>query len=215
MGMNKDYDLYLFDLDGTLMDSREIIGESINASIEFAGKPRVNIEEVYPFIGLPFKDYFDHFLGVERPNDDDLIRVYREHFRRNINLLRLFPDVKESLERLKDSNKKIATMTTRPIENVHDVLNFLEIHDLFDYFWGIGVDEFHKPDAGCVYTVTNYFDMPLEQTVLVGDSITDLNTAKNAKVDFVGVTFGTLGKEGMVEHGVERVINSLKELVEF
>lgn len=209
----KDYSLYLFDLDGTLLDSRDIIAVSINAAIEHCGKPRVANEAIYPYVGLPFADYFDAFIGKERPDDTELFQVYRDYFDNHIEMLQLFSGTVALLDRLRGQGKKIASLTSRTIDNVHKILHLLNVHDHFDYLWGVGIDDFHKPDPRTVDTVLTFFDIPKAESVLVGDSITDVQTATNAKIDFVGVSFGTLGRKGMEQAGVDVIIDSLEELV--
>lgn len=213
MAMVSDYLLYFFDLDGTLLDSKELIARSINASIKHVGKPSVAPQEVYPFIGLPLSDYFNHFIGPNWASDPGVMSSYVEEFETHLDTLRLFPHTLEVLTQLGDRGAKVATLTSRRIENVHKVLGHLGLESAFDYIWAVGLDEFHKPNPGGVYKVCNHFGIDKTKAVLVGDSQTDWQTARNAQIDFVGVSFGTAGRSGFEAMGATRIIDSLEELI--
>lgn len=109
------YYYLLFDLDGTLTDSKEGILRCVQCALEACKRPIPDIEKLMPFIGPPLSESFPKFCGMNESETNFAIQKYRERFS-NIGIFenRVYDGIPELLEKLKSSGKILAVATSKP-----------------------------------------------------------------------------------------------------
>jgi phosphoglycolate phosphatase len=185
--------LIVFDLDGTLIDSRRDLADSANQMLASYGAPPLGEEEVGKMVGSGAAQLVRRALRaahVTAPLEDALARFLRLYDDRLTIHTRPYAGVPEMLRRLNTAGTKLALLTNKPLG---PSIRILEAFDLARYFVrSIGGDGPwpRKPSpAGLIALVTEQSERP-DTTVLVGDSEIDLQTARNAGVRFCLARYG-------------------------
>lgn len=205
-----DKQLYIFDLDGTLVDAYKAIEQSLNFTLNKLGYKTVSFQKVKKTVGKGDKLFMKSFF--DKKDIDTALKIYRRHHRKSVRIFtRLKPYAKLLLSSLKRKNKIIAIASNRPIVFTNIILKALGIRKYFDYV--LCADQIHslKPNPKILTLIVKRFKVKKEQTVYAGDMQIDLETAKRAKIDAIFVTGGSSSiKE--VKGYKKKIVHSLKEI---
>jgi phosphoglycolate phosphatase len=189
--------LLIFDLDGTLVDSREDLANSINAMLRHFGKKELPHEVIASYIGDGAPVLVRRSLGD--PDDENFVQDallyfmawYREH---KLDTTFVYEGIRESLDAIQHSRNgqplKMAVLSNKPVGPSRAIVEAL---GLGPYFFQIyGGNSFHtkKPDPAGVQALLEESGAEPEETVIIGDSDIDVLTARNAGIYSVGVTYG-------------------------
>jgi phosphoglycolate phosphatase len=189
--------LLIFDLDGTLVDSREDLANSINAMLIHFGKKELPHDVIASYIGDGAPMLVRRSLGD--PDDENYVQDallyfmawYREH---KLDTTYVYDGIKESLDAIQksrdDQSLKMAVLSNKPVGPSRAIVEAL---GLGKYFFQIyGGNSFHtkKPDPAGVQALLEEAEATAEETVIIGDSNIDMLTARNAGIYSVGVTYG-------------------------
>jgi len=186
-------ELLIFDLDGTLIDSRRDLANAGNAARGHMGMPPLDDERVCSYVGNGAPVLVRRLLGEEATEAqvqealEFFIEYYREH---KLDHTTLYPGVRESLDRLRDGGISLAVLTNKPVGVSRAILDGLEVAGHFRQIYGGNSFEFKKPHPIGVETLMAECRAAREQTMMVGDSSVDVQTARNAHVKSCGVTYG-------------------------
>ena len=203
------YDFILFDLDGTLIDSREGIFLSLEYALSLYGiKYNGDMTE---FIGPSFVTSFPRLLKTDKETTKKLSDAYRTIYaKEGVYKCSLYRGIRELLEQLKANGKKIALATAKPLVYAKTILSHKRISRLFDFIGGSNPDNGITEKEQVLASLLNHIPSP-RKTVLVGDTIYDCLGAKAVNIDCVGVTYG-FGKEDDLIKNATFVAHSVKEL---
>ena len=203
--------LMIFDHDMTLVDSSDAIMASFNLVADAVGRPKVNHEQVMHCIALPLPQFCEGLLGEYRPEWVDIyLKVSPETERK---LLRPFPDTVPTVTRLREMGVSLAVASNR--EDPRPAMEGCGIARYFDALLGaVGPKgrRPYKPDPAMLLELMDQFSALPEQTLYIGDSDIDIETALAAKVRGVGVARGHFTAEQLLSFGAWRVVASLEEL---
>jgi pyrophosphatase PpaX len=185
----KNYDFYLFDADGTLFDTIDLICTCFQyVAGKYAGRTLVR-EKIIDGIGLPLRDQIVHHLGRSMDHDT-ILDDYRDYqmaiFAGGV---KLFPDVEVTLQALKDAGKKLAVVTSRRRPSLDQML---QVTDTAKYFDALVTPEDtgrHKPHAEPVLKAMTLLGADKTQTVFTGDALFDICSGADAGIDTVFVTW--------------------------
>ena len=180
----------MFDLDGTLANSRDDIAMSVNFTLDSFVLPRREPEEIYGFIGGGVHNLIRNSLpegakGTVEEGVELFWRIYKEHV---LDTTRLYPGIKEALGQLRGVRKGV--VTNKPLSHARLILEGLGIADFFETVqgWVEGIEV--KPSPQMLYMALDEADVPKEHSVMVGDSMNDLLAARNAGVRACIVGYG-------------------------
>ncbi len=195
----KEYDAYLFDADGTLMDSRELIYRSFADMAERLGAKAPERSLVYSTIGLPMPAQIRVLLGDGRDDafydqaalfyGEGMMRWYRDH-------LRLFPGVKEGLAALQSAGKRLACVTSRRLFSLEAFFNYLDLDRYFDLVVTPENTSGHKPGPEPALFAAERLGIRPERCVFIGDATFDIQCGHAAGMDTVLVEWGGLDPTG-------------------
>jgi len=211
-----DIQLLVFDLDGTLIDSKEDLALSVNAVREWMGMPRLPNETVASYVGQGVPTLIRRALanGAALEVSEEAVQeatnffldYYRAHMLDNTVA---YDGVREALEELKD--RKLAVLTNKPVVFSRAIVAGLKLADYFAFVYGGNSFEQKKPDpVGVIKLMSDTGTSPRE-TVMVGDSDTDVLTGRNAGVWTCGVTYG-LGSHTLERAAPDVLVGDLREL---
>lgn len=206
--------LIIFDLDGTLVDSRRDIAGAIIHTLDRIGIDAPPEEDLYPHIGRLLFDIFFELIGDgDRTRAEEATCLYREYFYEHCNIhSRLYDGVMETLERFHGRCKTaVATMKkTFMAERVADLLG-LERH--LDFVQG--TDGFPgKPDPEVINRLLGRFGVRPGEAWMVGDSVGDILAGRRAGVGTVAVTYGIGEREKLLAAGPDCCADRFSDLTE-
>jgi phosphoglycolate phosphatase len=202
----------IFDLDGTLIDSKLDLAHAINAMLEHMGRAPLAHDTIYSFVGNGAPVLVRRALGegvTDQEADEGLVyflSYYRAHMLDNT---AAYPGVREGLELLK--NNPLAVLTNKPVNFSRAILDGLGLSRYFRFVYGGNSFERKKPDPMGVEILLRDLAAAPTEAMLVGDSEVDVRTARNAGIWACGVSYG-LGTEGLRAHPPDIMLDSLTEL---
>ena len=204
----------IFDLDGTLIDSKLDLAHAVNASRAHLQLPPLDHELVFSYVGNGAPVLMRRALGAGA-SDEDVQRAlefflayYREHM---LDYTRLYPGVREALDELRDAGMTMAVLTNKPYRISEAILAGIGIRNHFARVYGGNSFEQKKPDPIGIETLLLETRMPRETAMMVGDSAVDIQTARNARIQACGVTYG-FQPETLVETPPDLLVDDLGEL---
>ncbi len=203
------YNTYLFDMDGTLLDTLADLTAAVNHTLEQYGYPRRTIEQVRKGLGNGAVKLMAAMLpqGEETPGFADIMRDYSAHSR---DATRPYDGVPELLETLRQRGCKVAIVSNKP----HGAAC-----ELAERFFP-GVPTFgespetpRKPAPDMVFHALTALGAGKEGAVYVGDSEVDVQTARNAGLPVIGVAWGFRGREALAAARAETIVDTAAELL--
>ncbi|GIW55424.1 MAG: haloacid dehalogenase [Nitrospiraceae bacterium] len=213
MARKTPVDLLIFDLDGTLIESKWDIAHSVNLTLEELGLPRRPQEEIFGFVGDGVKRLLRLAVGEEnQAKYEEALRVFRGHYLAHcLDRTRFYPGVETVLTHFADKHKAVAT--NKSMEYTKVILDGLGNHH-FAYI--IGGDDGYglKPEPGMLLKIMEALRVPRERTVLIGDSTNDINGGHNAGIRVCAVGYGMGNREKMVACRPDWFIERPEELME-
>jgi phosphoglycolate phosphatase len=210
-------DLLIFDLDGTLIDSRLDLAHAVNATRAHMGMTELEFERVYSYVGNGAPVLIRRALGEQATEleVEEALEFFLEYYREHaLDYTRLYPGVKESLERLEAAGKHMAVLTNKPVRMSHAIVEGLGVAGHFFQVYGGNSFDFKKPHPIGVETLMREAGMDRERTVMVGDSAVDVNTAINAGVRSCGVTYG-FQPETLKDPKPDVLVDRMEQFVEW
>ncbi len=206
--------LVIFDLDGTLIDSKQDLCNSVNATREAMGLARLPDELVASYVGNGAPVLIRRAMG-DTASDEQVqtalayfLGYYREHM---LDHTRPYPGVMECLKALRKAGTKMAVLTNKPERFSKDLVRGLGMGDYFFQVYGGNSFEDKKPHPVGIHTLMREAGASIERTWMVGDSSTDVLTARNAQVRAVGVTYG-IQPESLAQTPPDILLDSLIDL---
>lgn len=209
------YQYILFDLDGTLTDSREGITKSVQYALDKMGIHEPELKPLERFIGPPLYDEFRRSYGFDDAQAKQAIEFYRERFgvvgwKENL----LYDGIPQLLAQLKQAGKTIATASSKPAVFIEKILKYFEIDQYFTVVSGATLDGSIGTKAQVTQQSLDRLQVrDLSQAVLIGDRLHDAEGAKQCGIDCIGVTFGFGGREELERAGATHVVDRVEELL--
>ena len=205
----------LFDFDGTIMDTNEVIINSWQYTFRSLKGKEADVNMLLGTFGEPLEISIDKMLPEF--SRDDAMRIYREYQYCNFKgLISLFPGVVEVLRELKGKDIKTAIVTSRLRRTTMEGIEKFDLHDFFDTVVTMEDTKKHKPDAEPAFEALRRLDIEAERAIMVGDSKFDIMCARNAGVKSVLVDWSVAAQaESGIENKADFKIRSLKELLDF
>lgn len=216
MGMlAKRYKLAIFDFDGTLADSKEIIGEATNRALADCGYSPLDPEQIYDLIGLPLSLSLGRFLG-EKGTEEEVQRVferYRYHwYELEPGRIHLFPGVRELLEALQQASVQMAVATSKSMKGLDRMFDMLDLRDYFAFAVTNDLVTNGKPHPEMIEQALQHCRVGPQEALMIGDTTYDLQMGRAAGVDTCAVTYGSHSAETLAEESPTFVADSVEEL---
>lgn len=209
--------LIVFDMDGTLIDTHGLIAEHMATAFAGNGLPGPTPAEVRQIIGLSLPVAIARLAkSDDAPFVDRLVETYktayRESLEHNADREPLFPGAREALDRLRNSPATLLGIATgKGLAGVHRILGN---HALTGHFVTLQTPDHNpsKPDPSMLLRAMAETGMGPNETIMVGDTVFDIELAVNAGCQSVGVTWGYHDPGDLVRAGAGAMIDSYDEL---
>ena len=204
----------VFDLDGTLLDTLGDLRDSVNFALSKNNLPQRTTEEIKAFVGNGIR------LLIERsvPENTKLSLVdkcfedFKAHYKANsANLTKAYDGINELLSILKSRGIKLAVVSNKADFAVQKLIKLL-FDGKFDFVLGERADMKKKPAPDMVNAAIKHCGVLPEESVYVGDSEVDIETAKNSEIDCIIVDWGFREREFLIKNGAEKIVSSTQEL---
>jgi len=203
----------IFDLDGTLIDSKLDLALSVNATLAELGRDPLPHEQIFSFVGRGAPALIAQALGSAASEQDCMlgleffIKYYSAHKLDNTGL---YPGVRETLDAL--DGMPMAVLTNKPVRVSRSIIKELGVAGHFRFVYGGNSFERKKPDPMGVESILREFGATPSQAMIVGDSEVDVQTARNSGAWACGVTYG-FGSHRLAEYPPDILVDNLTELL--
>jgi len=188
--------LLIFDLDGTLIDSRLDLIHSVNAMLKHFGRPELPGDVIASYVGDGAPMLVRRALGD--PRDEGVIKEGLEHFLgyyrvHKLDHTHVYDGIKEMLDVIRNSNgipRRMAVLSNKPVIPSRAIVEALGLAEFFTHVYGGNSFSTKKPDPHGAQTILRENKIKPQETLMVGDSSVDVITGRNANLWTCGVTYG-------------------------
>ena len=207
-----DIRLLIFDLDGTLIDSKLDLALAVNATRAFLHLPPIDQQEISSYVGEGAPKLIRRAIGPNYSEEqvaggvEFFLAYYRDH---KLDHTLLYPGVCEALDAFGD--RILAVLTNKPVRISREILEGLGVAGRFRHVFGGNSFATKKPHPEGVFTILQDCDVPPAQAMIVGDSGVDVITGRNAGIYTCGVRYG-FSPENFAQHPPDVLVDSLGEL---
>ncbi|MDB6004486.1 MAG: hypothetical protein JWR15_1473 [Prosthecobacter sp.] len=207
---------FIFDLDGTLIDSLADIAESINRMLDARGYPRCEKEVFKQMVGDGMEKLVERALP-EAVRSDELIKVCVEEYRAKYDLLwqaetRPYEGIVEMLAELQSRGVKLGVVSNKAHRFTVPMTEHFFGSTVFDHILGQRAEVPRKPDAAGAHEMAAFLGLKTEEMAYVGDSGIDMQFAKTSGMRAVGVRWGFRSEAELIECGADVLISRPEEL---
>jgi phosphoglycolate phosphatase len=208
----KHLELYIFDLDGTLLDSGKDIALAANYAFEKLNLKTFSEEEIISKVGYGAKKLIEDLIP-EYPQEikDKALEYFKEFYYSNpVIYSRLYEGAEETLKKLKELSKKVAVVTNKYEALSVEILKKLNVIDYIDLVVGADTTSEKKPHPLPVFYTLEKLKSDKDKSIIIGDSETDVLTGKNAGIKTALVLQGYGNKELALSLNPDYVLDGLK-----
>ena len=212
------YSTILFDLDGTILDSADMIADSLSFAIEKHLSVIPSREELINGIGTPLVEQLTYHaaqLGHHDPQlVNQLVETYiSDNLSRHDSSIALFEGADETLKALFSRGLTLGIVTSKPVETATRGLNLFGLTGLFSVIVGCDSVQHHKPHPAPVLYALKALEADASSTIFIGDSTHDIHSGNRAGVDTMAVLWGPYQEEALREAKPSFVTETFEELL--
>lgn len=209
------YNTYIFDLDGTLLSSLADLAASCNYALRTNGMPERTLDEVRRFVGNGVKKLMERATpdGLQNPLFDKTLADFRQHYmKHNLDTTCPYEGVMPMLEELQRRGKKVAVVSNKFYAATQELCHHF-FGDLVTVAIGEREDIRKKPAPDTVIEALRQLNATAEESVYIGDSDVDIDTASNAGMPCISVLWGFRDKDFLIEHGATTLVATPQEIL--
>jgi pyrophosphatase PpaX len=209
--MKSNINTILFDLDGTLIDTNELIISTYLHTLEKYYPGKYKREDVLPFLGPTLHEVFEN-MNPERV--EEMILEYRTYNLANHDLLvKEFAGVMETIETLKKKGYKLAIVTTKREDVAFKGLRLMKLDPFFDVMIAYDHVKKVKPDPEPIFLALEKLNSKPEETLMVGDNFHDVLAGKNAGTKTAGVAWTIKGRDYLAKFEPDYMLENMTDLL--
>lgn len=212
----KKYNFAIFDLDGTILDTLGDLRNSVNFALSKNNLPERTTEEIRQFVGNGIRLLIERAVPENTSDDvtDKCFDDFKVHYKDNsANLTKPYCGVVEMLNELKNNGIKLAVVSNKADFAVQGLIKQY-FPDLFDFSVGERDGIKRKPSPDSVFVAMKHLGADKADTIYIGDSEVDIETANNSGVPCIAVTWGFRDKDVLKKLNPQYIVNEPKEIVD-
>jgi len=209
----KVYDYILFDLDGTIIDSKPGIFTCIKYALD-KKNIKYTPDILDKMIGPPFRVSMHDFLGLEMPLIEELIEYYRGLYEtEGWKDCKVYNDVEYLFNCLKSNGKKLAVATSKPLKFTNLIVDGFDIRKYFDFVGGSTSDASKESKSDVINLVLEKLNVKDKSKVLmIGDRLYDIEGAHICGIDCAAILWGYGNKEEFIEYKADYILETPKDV---
>ena len=211
------YEAYIFDLDGTLLDTLGDLAASVNYALRTHGMPEHTIDDVRRFVGNGVRKLMERAVpdGASNPDFESTFATFRQHYMaHSLDTTKPYDGIPETLEALKAKGCHLAVVSNKMMAATQELCRHF-FPDTIEV--AIGENEAEgirkKPAPDTVIAALRQLGVGQEGAVYVGDSDVDIETARNSGLPCISVLWGFRDRDFLLQHGAETFISAPSELL--
>jgi len=210
----KKIDTFLFDLDGTLIDTNEVIIQSYDYTFKKHFKDiTVTRDEIIAQIGPPLSDIFNRYTD-DQALIAKMIDDYRNHYKSiESDLFQIYDGVLEVIQTLHKKGYKLGIVTSKFKVSAYPSFKHYQLDPYFDVFIGLDDVTYPKPDKEPVLKALSQLNN-VKNAIMIGDNQSDILSGKNAGIYSAGVAWSIKGKEHLEVVEPDIIFNSMYDIIE-
>lgn len=211
------YNTYIFDLDGTLLDTITDLAASCNYALRTHGMPEHSVDDVRRFVGNGVRKLMERAIphGAENPDFEATFATFREHYMdHSLDTTQPYPGIPEVLADLKARGCRLAVVSNKMMAATVELCRHF-FPDTIEV--AIGEHEAEgirkKPAPDTVFAALRELGVEKDRAVYVGDSDVDVQTAANSGLPCISVLWGFRDRDFLIQHGAKTFISAPSELL--
>jgi phosphoglycolate phosphatase len=217
------YDTYIFDLDGTLLDTLQDLADSVNYALRQFGMPEHSLDDIRSFVGNGVRLLMERAVpdGAQNPQFEKVFATFRQYYmQHSLDTTRPYDGIVETIHELKQRGCRLAVVSNKMMAATQELCRHF-FPDTIEV--AIGEDEAHgirkKPAPDTVFEALKTLDVSRVEepdglsAVYVGDSDVDIQTAANAGLPCISVLWGFRDRDFLLQHGAKTFISTPSELL--
>lgn len=207
---------YIFDLDGTLLDTLQDLAAAVNFALRKNGMEEHSIDDIRRFVGNGVRKLIERAVpdGSKNPRIDEVFADFRSYYmEHSLDATKPYDGITEILQELKQRGCKMAVVSNKMMAATQELVAhfFPEIEVAIGENEAEGIRK--KPAPDMVFEALHRLGAEAESAVYIGDSDVDIQTAKNAGVPCISVLWGFRNREFLLEHGAQHFIEKPSEII--
>ena len=211
------YKVYIFDLDGTLLDTLGDLAAAVNYALRTHGMPEHSIDDVRRFVGNGVRKLMERAIpdGAANPQFDETFATFRHYYMaHSLDTTRPYEGIPETLAALKERGCRLAVVSNKMMAATQELCQHF-FPDTVEV--AIGENEAEgirkKPAPDTVFAALRQLGVGEEGAVYVGDSDVDLETARQSGLPCISVLWGFRDRDFLIKHGAKTFISAPQELL--
>ena len=211
------YSTYIFDLDGTLLDTLDDLAASVNYALRTHGMPEHSMDDVRRFVGNGVRLLMERAVprGAANPDFEAAFATFRQHYmEHSLDTTRPYEGILDTLEKLKERGCRLAVVSNKMMAATQELIRHF-FPDTIEV--AIGEHEAEgirkKPAPDTVFAALRQLGVGKENAVYIGDSDVDIQTASNAGLPCISVLWGFRDRDFLLKHGATTFISRPEELL--
>ena len=211
------YGAYIFDLDGTLLDTLGDLAASVNYALRMHGMPEHTMDDVRRFVGNGVRKLMERAVpgGASNPEFEAAFATFRQHYMaHSLDTTKPYEGIPEMLEALRARGCRLAVVSNKMMAATQDLCRHF-FPDTIEV--AIGENEAEgihkKPAPDTVFEALRQLGIGQERAVYVGDSDVDIETARNSGLPCICVLWGFRDRDFLIQHGAKTFISAPSDLI--
>lgn len=212
--MKKNYTTILFDLDGTIMDSGPGIMKSVQYALDHFGYKDEPEEKLRKFVGPSLMDSFTQFYGMDAADAECAVALYREVYpTKGIFDAVPYDGIEDVFRAIHDSGRRLVLVTSKPHIYAERILEHFGFSAYFCFQTGPELNDHDSRKARLINRAVAALQLDKAECVMIGDRHFDIEGAKEAGVDALGVSYGYGDRAEITAAGAECIVDSPREIL--
>lgn len=208
------YELLVFDMDGTILDTLEDLKNCMNYTLRLYNMPERTLDEIRSFVGNGIRRLIEQAVvpGTSAETMDAIHKDYMAYYKLHCaDETKPYEGVIDAIRHLRSLGYKTAVVSNKAHPAVLELCDQY-FNGLFDLAIGETPDVARKPAPDMVHMALKHFNVTKEQAVYIGDSDVDVATARNSELDMIAVDWGFRSRECLIEQGATTIISNPDEI---
>lgn len=213
----KEYSTYIFDLDGTLLNTINDLAASTNYALRSVGLPEHTVEDVRRFVGNGVRKLMERAIenGDKNPLFEKAYSIFRQHYlEHGLDTTEPYAGIVDMLEELNRRGKNIAVVSNKFYAATQEL-----VRHFFGEYVKVAIGEREnirkKPAPDTVVEALKLLGVDKENAVYIGDSEVDIQTARNVGIPCISVLWGFRDRSFLVENGAQTFIDAPSKLIDY